>query len=87
VVTGPATDPCCITLHCAVAIVREEEKESSSVFSRPRPSRKRPRVETQGFSEHLGIKKGWFLELVPLSNERLHVEIVISQTIKYQSLS
>jgi hypothetical protein len=62
-------------------------KESSSVFSRPRPSRKRPRVETQGFSEHSGIKKGWFLELVPLSNERLHVEIVISQTIKYQSLS
>jgi hypothetical protein len=87
VVTGPATDPCCFTLHCAVAIVREEEKESSSVFSRPRPSRKRPRVETQGLSEHSGIKKGWFLELVPLSNERLHVEIVISQTIKYQSLS
>ena len=87
VVTGPATDPCCSTLHCAVAIVREEEKESSSVFSRPRPSRKRPRVETQGLSEHSGIKKGWFLELVPLSNERLHVEIVISQTIKYQSLS
>jgi hypothetical protein len=31
VVTGPATDPCCITLHCAVAIVREEEKEISEI--------------------------------------------------------
>ena len=61
VVTGPATDPCCSTLHCAVAHRARRRKESSSVFSRPRPSRKRPRVETQGFSEHLGIKKGWFL--------------------------
>ena len=31
VVTGPATDPCCSTLHCAVAIVREEEKEISEI--------------------------------------------------------